>query len=100
MSRKRPNPAELEIASGEGGTINAGFVASRELFARARSRVTVADVERYAPNDPGYPEYVAAFEAILRQGEGALNREFAVTETIALTRWSDAPTIAEPTRFR
>lgn len=69
MSRERPNPTELEIASGEEGAIDARFVASRELFARARSRVTVADVERYAPGDPGYPEYVAAFEAILRRGE-------------------------------
>jgi len=72
----------------------------RASYSHARSRVTVADVERYAPNDPGYPEYVAAFEAIVRQGEGTLNREFAVTETITLTPWSDAPIIAEPTRFR
>jgi hypothetical protein len=62
--------------------------------------VTVADVERYAPGDPGYPEYVAAFAAIVRRGEAALHREFAVTETIGLTRWRDAPATADPARFR
>lgn len=100
MRRKRSKPTEPEGTSGDGFAIDARFVASRELFARARSRVTVADVERYAPGDPGYPEYVAAFQAILRQGERALSRTFAVTETIGLTRWSHAPAIGDPTRFR
>jgi hypothetical protein len=100
MRRKRSNPKEPEVTPGEGFAIDARFVASLELLARARSRVTVADVERYAPNDPGYPEYVAAFQAILRSGEAALHGKFAITETIALTRWSHAPTIADPTRFR
>lgn len=105
MSRKRgrsrtPAPAPLEVTTAEALTIDARFVASRELVARARGRVTPVDVARYAPNDPGYPGYVAAFEAILRRGEAALSREFAVTETIGLTRWSDAPAEADPARFR
>ncbi len=87
---QRPDPIEIDTR----------FVASRELLARARCRVTRADVARYAPNDPGYPEYVEAFEAIVRRGEKALRRGFAVTETIGLTRWSDAPSEADAARFR
>jgi hypothetical protein len=100
MRRKRSKPTEPEDTSGEAFAVDARFVAARELFARARSRVTAADVERYAPNDPGYPEYVAAFQAIVRRGEAALDTTFAVTETIALTRWGHAPAIGDPTRFR
>lgn len=99
MSRKREDTTPGEGIN-EGLTVHARLVASRALFERARSRVTVADVERHAPNDPGYPEYVAAFAAILRQGEPALHGGFAVTETIALTRWRDARAEADPARFR
>jgi hypothetical protein len=105
MSRKHgrsrtPAPAPFEVTTADPLTIDARFVASRELLARARGRVTPADVARYVPNDPGCFEYLAAFEAILHRGEAALSREFAVTETIALTRWGDAPTEVDPTRFR
>ena len=68
-----------------------GFIATREVFSRARLRVTEADVARFAPSDPGYLNYVAAWEEILRSGEPALEWTFDVTETIALTRWRDAP---------
>ncbi len=95
MSRKRGRSKTAEAL-----TIDARFVASRELLARARDRLTPADVASCAPNDPGYPEYVAAFEAILLRGEAALSREFAVTETIALTRWSHAKAAADPAQFR
>lgn len=79
---------------------DARFVASRALLERARARVTQEDVAQCAPNDPGYPEYVAAMVAILLRGESALHRGFAVTETIALTRWHDATAMADPARFR
>lgn len=105
MSRKRGRsstlaPAPSEIAAADPLTLDARFVATRELLARARDRLTPTDVARYIPNDPGCFEYLAAFEAILRRGEAALSREFAVTETIALTRWSHAPTEVDPARFR
>lgn len=105
MSRKRGRsrtqaPAPVEATEAEPLVVDARFLASRELLARARARVTPADVARYIPNDPGCWEYLAAFEAIVHRGEAALSREFAVTETIALTRWSDAPTEVDPARFR
>ena len=82
--------------------IDARFVASRELFIRCRGRVSTDDVKRYAPNDPGYPGYVAAFESLLKHGECELKPEFDfdVTETISLTRWSHARAVADPARFR
>jgi hypothetical protein len=79
---------------------DARFVAARQLFERARARVTVEDVRRHAPGDPGYWEYVAAYTDILRRGEAAVSREFAVTETIALTRCSHANSEGDPKRFR
>lgn len=73
--------------------IDQRFVATRELFELCRSRVTVDDLKDFAPNDPGYLNYVAAFENILVRGEGALRLEFDfdVDETIGLTRWVHAP---------
>lgn len=97
---RTPAPASPEVEAGEAIVVDARFVASRELLVRARGRVAPEDVARYAPNDPGYPEYVAAFEAILLRGEAALHRGFAVTETIGLTRWGDATATADPARFR
>jgi hypothetical protein len=74
--------------------------AARAVFSRARLRVTEADVARYAPNDPGYLSYVAAWEEILRAGEPALNTSFDVMETIHLTRWRIASDYPDQTRFR
>jgi hypothetical protein len=95
-----PAPSPREVEEEAAIPVDARFVASRELLERARARVTPDDVARYVPNDPGYPEYVAAFEAIVRRGEPSLRREFAVTETIALTRWCDARAATDPSRFR
>ena len=105
MSRKRgrsraPALVEVTAAAPLTITIDARFVVSRELLARARDHLTPADIARYVPHDPGCWEYLAAFEAILRRGEEALTREFAVTETIDLTRWGHAPTEVDPARFR
>lgn len=92
---------KVRVAKGEEGiVVDARFVASRALLERARGHVSAEDVARWAPSDPGYPEYVAAFQAILRRGEAALHRGFSVTETIALTRWHDAEATPDPTRFR
>jgi hypothetical protein len=72
-------------------TVDARFVAARHLFARARRKVTPEHVRRYVPNDPGYPGYVTAFEALLREGEAALSDDFDTLETVNLTRWTPAP---------
>lgn len=106
MIRKRRRRTQPEVAPEPEPSIAAGFtvaprfVAARELFARARERVSVEDVRRYAPNDPGVFEYIAAFTDILRRRERALSREFAVTETIGLTRWTHANSGVDPKRFR
>jgi hypothetical protein len=86
-------------------TVDKRFVASRELLLRACGRVTPADARLYVPHDPGVLGYIAAYEDILQRGEAALSpkfddRWFSLTETIALTRWRDAPTQHEPPRFR
>src|SRR6185312_15274310 len=94
-----PGAVSPEVEAGEAIVVDARFVAARALLERARGRVTSEDVARYAPADPGYPEYVAAFEAILLRGEAALRRGFAVTETIGLTRWYEWTATADRARF-
>jgi len=85
-----------------GPAIDPRYVATRALFERCRARVDADDVRSFAPSDPGYPGYVAAFEKILARGEAALPREydFDVAETIALTRWCHASVASDPVRFR
>jgi hypothetical protein len=72
----------------------------RELFDYAARFVTADDVSAYAPSDPGYPEYVRTFDAILAAGEPPAHSNFEITETIGLTRWADANLERDPPRFR
>ena len=74
--------------------------AELELFVYAAGRVTPADVAAFAPGDPGYPNYVAAFNHILSSGDLPDRPSFDVRETIGLTRWVDADREADPVRFR
>lgn len=98
MTRRRGTRA----GSSDAPALDTRFVAARELLIRCRSRVTADDVKRHAPNDPGYPGYVAAFENILSRGEEGLSGEldFDVVETVSLTRWTLAPTGRDSAQFR
>lgn len=104
MSRKRRRSSKPSVEPEPTRSVefvaDSRFVAARELFELARERVTIEDVRRFAPGDPGYGEYVAAFTELLRRGEAALRSDFAVTETIALTRFSHANSEGDPKRFR
>ena len=74
--------------------------AVRKLFDYTSRHVTPKDVSDFCPDDPGYPGYVRVFTAILSSGVPPSKSHFHITETIDLTRWSDADGEADPTRFR
>lgn len=58
------------------------------------------DVVLYSPGDPGYPDYVEVWTQILESGVAPEEQSFDLTETINLTRWTDADREKNPTRFR
>lgn len=74
--------------------------AASKLLDYAVEFVTPADVAKFVPSDPGYPEYVKAWHAILASREVPRELTFAVSETIGLTRWADAKRESDPERFR
>jgi hypothetical protein len=74
--------------------------ACNRLFDYAVGFVTLADVAAFAPSDPGYPDYVAAWQAILASHQVPDRIAFAVSETIGLTRWANADRESDPLRFR
>jgi len=53
-----------------------------KLLDYARGLVQMADIERYCPNDPGYPDYVSAFGAIYSSGKVPEQWNFDISETI------------------
>lgn len=70
------------------------------LFEYAARFVTTDDVAAFAPGDPGYPNYVRAFNSILASHELPRRADFDITETIGLTRWCNADREKDPERFR
>ncbi len=70
------------------------------LFQYALGFVTPADVAAYAPQDPGYENYVRAWEQILERRRAPERDEFDISETIGLTRWAAAAREVDPARFR
>ena len=65
-----------------------------------RAAVTAEHVADYAPNDPGYWEYVHCWTALLRPGAVPAERSFELSETIGLTGWDDPASYEQPERFR
>ena len=74
--------------------------AADDLLAYAIDHVTPADVAGFAPSDPGYRNYVRAFNDILSTRDPPRRATFDITETIGLTRWTDPASWADPVRFR
>jgi hypothetical protein len=74
--------------------------AIRELFEYALRHVTVEDISRFCPSDPGYSDYVRAFNAILESGTLPKEADFDITETVALTIWDKADDWPDPVRLR
>jgi hypothetical protein len=74
--------------------------AGDELFQYAIGFVTPADIAAFAPNDPGYPNYVREFCDILITRMPPEKAHFDITETVGLTRWVDANCESDPLRFR
>lgn len=72
----------------------------RQLFEYAMRHVTPKDVSDFCPSDPGYADYVREFTTILSSGIPPIASHFDITETIGLTRWSDASQESAPARFR
>jgi hypothetical protein len=73
---------------------------SIDLFRYAAGFVSAEDIAAFAPGDPGYKNYVLAFNKILTTGALPRRADFDITETIGLTRWSDADREKNPERFR
>jgi hypothetical protein len=71
-----------------------------ELLDYAIGFVTPADIDAFAPGDPGYPDYVREWRRILASRSIPSEANFDITETVGLTRWADADREADPTRFR
>lgn len=71
-----------------------------ELFHYAASRVSARDVESFAPDDPGYHDYVREFQQIVKHRSLPTTASFDVTETIGLTLWNDPEKMRSPDRFR
>jgi hypothetical protein len=88
--KQRAQAQESEREPPPPAKIDPRFIAARRLLDLARRKVTPEDVRSYVPSDPGYYGYVSAFEAILRDGEAAITRDFDVVETVNLTRWGTA----------
>lgn len=63
--------------------------AAIKFFEYAANKVTVKDVERFCPNDPGYLDYIREFTTILTSRVIPSEFEFDVTETISLTLWGN-----------
>ncbi|GAA5138820.1 hypothetical protein GCM10023213_18420 [Prosthecobacter algae] len=59
-----------------------------KFFEAAADQVTVEDVVKFCPHDPGYPEYVRTFESILTSRVIPLDFDFDISETINLTQYS------------
>jgi hypothetical protein len=74
--------------------------AIRELFEYALRHVTAKDISDFCPGDPGYGDYVRAFNAILESSTLPKEADFDITETIGLTIWSKADDWPDPVRFR
>jgi hypothetical protein len=74
--------------------------AIRELFEYALRHVTAKDISDFCPGDPGYGDYVRAFNAILELSTLPKEADFDITETIGLTIWSKADDWPDPVRFR
>jgi hypothetical protein len=74
--------------------------AIHELLAYTRRHVTPDDIRAYAPMDPGYSRYVAAFTDILQSGALPPAAQFSITETIELTHGADPEQNPPPRNFR
>ncbi|QOV89343.1 hypothetical protein [Humisphaera borealis] len=74
--------------------------ACEELFNYATDLVTQDDVAAFAPNDPGYPNYVREWLEIRDSRSIPLRTNFEITETVGLTRWVDADAGPDSDRFR
>jgi hypothetical protein len=71
-----------------------------DLFKYAAGFVSVEDIAKFAPNDPGYENYVREFTQILKSGALPPRADFDITETIGLTRWSNPDREKNPVRYR
>jgi len=71
-----------------------------ELFEYASQHVSPKDISDFCPSDPGYPDYVREFTAILSSRIPPTKSNFDITETIGLTRWADANHQRDAIRFR
>jgi hypothetical protein len=74
--------------------------ACRELFEYALRHVTPKAVADFCPHDPGYPDYVREFTAILSTGVPPSASSFEISECVNSTRWTDAASESGPVRFR
>lgn len=70
------------------------------LFRHARRHVTVEDVERSVPGDPGSEGYVGRWKGILEDGTLPTHAKFSVTEVIALTCYGEAESESSQRGFR
>lgn len=61
--------------------------AAIKFFEAAADQVTAADVAKFCPNDPGYPNYVRTFESILTSRVIPVEFDFDISETIGLTQY-------------
>lgn len=71
-----------------------------EVLEYTRRHVTPKDIADFAPGDPGYPNYVRVWTEILETGRLPERAHFDITETIGLTRWSDATRERDERRYR
>ncbi|MGC4016523.1 MAG: hypothetical protein QM755_18670 [Luteolibacter sp.] len=70
------------------------------LFEVARDAVTRRDIVDFCTRDPGYRDYVAAFQEIRVSPVPPSESHFAISETIGLTQWTKPEEYSDPDRFR
>lgn len=76
--------------------------AVRALCDYCATHIAPGDIERFAPSDPGYDNYVRVWSVILETGTVPAGRRyrFELTEVIGLTGWVDAGAEVDPTALR
>lgn len=74
--------------------------AATALLASTARFVTEADIAAFAPNDPGYPGYVATWTRLLLTQRLAATVDFNISETVNLTLYADPGRESDPQRFR
>lgn len=74
--------------------------ACHDLFAYTARGLTPQDIADFCPGDPGYGDYVETFNTILRTRIPPVTTSFEISETIGLSTYVGAETVADPVRYR